>query len=246
MTLPLVIENIFYSYRSEFLLKEIAVLKNVSLSLNEGEAFGFLGHNGAGKTTTLKCVLDICRIRKGSINIFGIPHTDVNARKNVGFLPEQPYFYDNLTVLETLQLYGTLYRLSHSRLSKKLEEMLALFHLESRRHAKMKSLSKGLMQRVAMAQAVIAEPRLLILDEPFSGLDPIGRKEFRELLISLRNGGTTILLSSHILSDVETICNRASIMVRGEIQARYDLPLPAHSLEDSFFKLVENSTVPRL
>lgn len=245
MAQPLKIDNISYSYRSEFLLKKISVLRNVSLTLFEGEAFGFLGHNGAGKTTTIKCILDICRIRSGSISIFGKSHTDKDSRSLVGFLPEQPYFYDNLTVLETLQLYGTLAGIPGLALNRRIEELLSIFHLESRSNAKIKSLSKGLMQRVGMAQAIAPNPKLLILDEPFSGLDPIGRKEFRELLISLKNNGTTILLSSHILSDVETICDRASIMVNGEIKALYDLPLSGKTLEDYFFELVGGSSIPR-
>lgn len=245
MNTALEISHISYAYRSEFLLREMQVLKDVSLSIAPGEAFGFLGHNGAGKTTTLKCILDICRIRNGSISIFNEPHTDPHVRRLVGFLPEQPYFYDNLTVLETLSLYGKLCGLSGKLLTERSADLLEQFHLGQRRHSKIKSLSKGLMQRVGMAQAIIAEPQLLILDEPFSGLDPIGRKEFRELLIHLKKQGITILLSSHILSDVELICDRASVMIKGEIKGIYDLS-SAVKLEEIFFNLIQASGVPHL
>ncbi len=234
----LVLEGVSYAYRSDWSQSLVDVIKKISISIPSGEAFGFLGHNGAGKTTAIKCILGLCRIKEGSIQIFGRAHTDRDARLSVGYLPEQPYFYENLTVSESLLSYGALAGVSKSNLREKLEELLELFSLHEKKNAKMRTLSKGLMQRVGLAQAIIAEPKLLILDEPFSGLDPIGRKEFRDIILNLKRSGTTIFMSSHILNDVEIICDRASIMVRGEIKGIFNLRTLSGDLERNYELLV--------
>lgn len=221
--LALSITDLEYSYRSDWLQKQVRALKGVSVDVFAGEAFGFLGHNGAGKTTTIKCIIGLVRPSAGSISIFGIPARDLNSRQLVGYVPEQPYFYDYLTVQETMELYGRLRGVAKEQLGREVSDALARLKMTDRKHSKIRSLSKGLMQRVAMAQAILGNPKLLILDEPFSGLDPIGRKEFRDLIFELKSEGKTIFMSSHILSDVEFICDRASIMVQGELKGIYNL-----------------------
>lgn len=221
------IQNVSYSYRGHWLIKRNDVLKNISLSIASGESFGFLGHNGAGKTTTIKSILGINKIRNGAISVFGIEHRQAAARGMIGYLPEQPYFYDHLSVREILSLYATLSGIPQREIGQACGHALELVKLTGREHSRLRSLSKGLVQRVGMAQAIIASPRLLILDEPFSGLDPIGRKDFRELLLYLKGIGTTIFMSSHILGDVEFLCDRVSIMSKGEIKGVFavrDLP----------------------
>lgn len=215
--------DVHYAFTSDWMRRKIPVLKGVSVEVNSGESFGFLGHNGAGKTTAIKCVLDLIRPQQGVIKISGIESSRTDSRLFIGYLPEQPYFYDNLTVFEMLTLYGVLAGVPSSELSSRINFLLERLGLESKRRSRMRALSKGLMQRVGLAQAIIAKPKLLILDEPFSGLDPVGRKEFREIFTELKSQGTTIFMSSHILSDVEFLCDRVSIMVKGEIRGVYSL-----------------------
>lgn len=223
MSVALKLENVHYHYRSDMLLRSFHALKGVSIEVREGEFFGFLGHNGGGKTTTIKSILGLIRPSQGRIEIFGQSSRTTASRKLVGYLPEQPYFYDHLTVAELLALYGSLVGLQGAALNTRIEQVLVELGIESRSKNRMRTLSKGLTQRVAMAQAIIGEPRLLILDEPFSGLDPVGRKDFRELLLKLKRVGTTIFISTHIISDIEYLCDRASIIVQGELKGVFDL-----------------------
>ena len=176
------VENISVGYRSSWLGKMTPVLNSVSFEIKEGEAIGYIGQNGAGKTSTIKCLLNLVRAQRGTISLFGRSSLDPGARAEVGYLPEHPYWYENLTVLETIEFYGGLFGLSKKEAFQRANFLLEHFGLTSKLHQKMKSLSKGLMQRVGLIQALINQPKLLILDEPFSGLDPIGRKEFREIL----------------------------------------------------------------
>ena len=215
--LALKISNLEYSYKSDFLLKTHHALKGISLEVYEGESFGFLGHNGAGKTTTIKSILGLITPSAGSIEIFGEKSSSSSAREKVGYLPEQPYFYDHLTVTEIVTMYAQLAGVSRS-VTSAVDEALERVKIAHKRSARMRSLSKGLTQRVAMAQAIIGKPRLLILDEPFSGLDPLGRKEFKDLLFELKSEGATLFISSHILSDIEHLCDRASVLNNGEIK----------------------------
>lgn len=217
------ISDLSYCYKKEWSTKTILALDSVSFNVKKGEAFGFLGHNGAGKTTTIKSILGIINPSKGNIKLCGKDHTDNSSRKNLGYLPEQPYFYDYLTVRESLLFYGTLSAIPKSILVDRIPEILTLLNLNHRQGSRLRSLSKGLLQRVALAQAIIGDPQILILDEPFSGLDPLGRKEFREIFLYLKKKGVTILMCSHVLGDVEHICDRASILVQGKLQGIYDL-----------------------
>lgn len=217
------IEQLSYTYHSDFLRREIPALSNVSLCVSEGECFGYLGPNGAGKTTTIKCILGLIKPRAGFVKIFGLSSLTTHSRAAVGYLPEQPYFYDYLTVAETMEMYGSLAGLRGRTLRKEVSAALERLNMLSRAGDRMRSLSKGLTQRVAMAQAIVCSPKLLILDEPFSGLDPLGRQEFKDLLFQLRRDGVTIFTSSHILSDVEHLCSRVSIAQKGRLLRIIDL-----------------------
>ena len=203
--------------RDHWTMRRTRILENVSLSLAEGELFGLIGHNGAGKTTTFKLVLGFLRPSAGSVLFAGRP-LDSQARRHIGFLPESPYFYDYLTVEEALGFYAALYGLAGAVRRDRCEELLAQLQLAPKRHAKLRTLSKGTLQRLGVAQAMLARPRLLILDEPMSGLDPIGRHHMRELIRSLQQDGTTVLFSSHILPDAEALCSRVGILARGKLR----------------------------
>jgi ABC-2 type transport system ATP-binding protein len=221
--IALKISNLCYHYKGNWSVSKILAIDSINLEIKEGEAFGFIGPNGAGKTTTIKCILGLVHPSNGSIEIFGTNSKDPHARKNVGYLPEQPYFYDHLTVWELISFYAHLAGISPKLIKDLGMEALSLVNMQQRIHAKMRTLSKGLTQRVAMAQAIVAKPKILILDEPFSGLDPIGRKEFKDLIFKLKKMGTTIFMSSHILSDVEFLCDRASVTVKGKMKDIIDL-----------------------
>ena len=217
------IQNLQYSYKSDWTAKRFHAVKGISVDVFEGESFGFLGHNGAGKTTTIKCLLGLIRPTSGQLKIFGRDSRDTLARAAVGYLPEQPYFYDHLTVTEIMHMYAQLAGVERGSIQAAVTTALDKVKVSARAKSPMRSLSKGLTQRVAMAQAIVARPRLLVLDEPFSGLDPIGRREFKDLLVDLKKDKTTIFMSSHILSDVEFLCDRASIMAHGEIKSVFEI-----------------------
>jgi len=217
------IENLSHAYKSYWSWRKFQGLKNLSLIVHEGESFGFLGHNGAGKTTTIKCLLGLLRPSSGSARLFGKACTSLSSREAVGYVPEQPYFYDHLTVREILSMYAALAGVKYGGIKNAIDEVAALLKIEAKIDSPMRTLSKGLTQRVAMAQALIAKPRLLILDEPLSGLDPIGRKEFAEILCEQKRRGVTIFMSSHILSDVEFLCARVSILSHGELKGVFNL-----------------------
>ena len=183
--LALNIKDLSYAYKGEWTLMRKAFLNNINLQVYEGEAFGFLGHNGAGKTTTIKCLLGLTKKTSGKIEIFGVDSCRTNSRINIGFVPEQPYFYDHIKVFELMEMFGALKGISKSQLKKEIPELLARVKIDHKSKAKLKNLSKGQVQRVAMAQAMLGSPKLYVLDEPFSGLDPSGRREFSDILLSL-------------------------------------------------------------
>ena len=221
--IALQIDNLKYTYVQEWTRKKMPALKGINLEVFKGESFGFLGHNGAGKTTTIKCILGLIKPPIGDIKIFGKSFRETSSRVALGYLPEQPYFYDYLSVSEIMEMYACLAGVQKGERASCIAKALGLVKLSSRTKSSVRSLSKGLTQRLAMAQAIVGSPRLLVLDEPFSGLDPIGRKDFRELLVELKSDGVTIFMSSHILSDVEFLCDRVSIMAYGEIKGIFDL-----------------------
>lgn len=219
----LTIENFSKSFRSHWTFMPIQAVKHVSLEIEEGESFGFLGHNGAGKTTTIKTIVNLIKKSAGSIRLDGVELPNPAQHKHIGYLPEHPYFYDHLTVGETLEFFAQLHEMTGADRRQRIEEVLEMVKLGKRRNASVRSLSKGLQQRLGFAQAILNRPRLLLLDEPFSGLDPLGRLDLRRLILEINRQGTTIFMSSHILSDVEDICNRVAIMAQGELRKEFYL-----------------------
>ncbi len=223
------------TFRLGFRRKKIEALKRVSFEVSEGEIFGFLGPNGAGKTTTIKIIVGLLRATKGSCMLLGEPAGKNSVRGDVGYLPESPYFYDNLFPDEFMDLCGRLKGLGHDARKRKTEELLDLVGIGHARDRPLRKFSKGMLQRIGLAQSMLGDPNLLILDEPMTGLDPVGRKEVRDLIVDLRSRGRTIFFSSHILSDVESICDHVAIVNKGEVVAKGDLGellLPAVRLVD--------------
>ncbi len=203
--------------RHGWTMRRTCILDGLDLALDEGELFGLVGHNGAGKTTTFKLLLGFLRPTSGRVWFRGRP-LDTAARSEIGFLPEQPYFYDHLTVEETLGFYADLYGIPRAARRRRVDEVLAQVHLDPKRRARLRTLSKGTLQRLGVAQAILNRPRLLVLDEPMSGLDPAGRHHMRELIRALGRAGTTIVFSSHVLSDAEALCDRVGILAHGRLR----------------------------
>jgi ABC-2 type transport system ATP-binding protein len=211
------IDNLIKDYTSGFLRKKVRVLQGVSFSVNKGEIFGFVGPNGAGKTTTFKVILGFVSLTGGRIELMGEPLGDVKVKRQIGYLPENPYFYDYLTGEELLQYMGELHGVNGDRLSRRVDYVLEKVKMTHARKIQLRKYSKGMLQRVGIAQALINDPEFLILDEPMSGLDPIGQREIRELILEQKELGKTILMSSHILSDVEALCERVAIIINGKV-----------------------------
>ena len=199
--------------------QRVVALDRLNLEVHQGEIFGFLGHNGAGKTTTIKLLLGLLAPTAGQAWILDRPIEDVTIKQQVGFLPEAPYFYEYLTAEEFLTFYGQLFGLGGAPLTKKVEELLEMVALTDARRLQLRKFSKGMLQRIGLAQALINDPALVVLDEPMSGLDPIGRRDVRDIILSLKEEGKTVFFSTHILPDVEMICDRVGILVRGRLRA---------------------------
>lgn len=193
-------------------------LDRLSLGVKEGEVFGLLGPNGAGKSTTLKTLLGLVFPTSGTAFILGRPLGDVAARARLGFLPENPYFYDHLTAEEFLTYMGKLFGLSRGEQKRRTAGLLQRVGLEESREVPLRKFSKGMLQRIGIAQALINNPELLFLDEPMSGLDPLGRRQVRDLILELKRAGKTVFFSTHILPDAETLCDRVAILNRGRLQ----------------------------
>lgn len=217
MTTVLTIKDLHKSFNIGFIPKKREILKGISLSVEQGEIFGYLGPNGAGKTTTIKCILGLILPQKGKIEIFGNPHLALKAKEKIGFLPENPYFYDHLTASEFLDFYSQLYVLDKNKKEKKIKNLLQLVGLEQSADLQLRKFSRGMMQRIGLAQALLNDPSLVFLDEPLGGLDPVGRKEIRDIIARLKEEGKTVFLCSHILQDIEMICDRVAIIVNGKI-----------------------------
>ena len=214
----LMIDSMSKSYRTTFLRLARPVIQDLSLVVPPGEIFGFLGPNGAGKTTTIKCILGLLTPEKGQISLFGHPSGGRAANACLGYLPENPYFYDYLTAPELVALSARLHGQRRGpELKHRISELLEQVGLQGHGNRKLKTFSKGMVQRVGFAQALVNDPALLILDEPFSGLDPIGRKEMRDLILAQKAAGKTIFFSSHILQDMELIADRVGILKKGRL-----------------------------
>jgi ABC-2 type transport system ATP-binding protein len=192
-------------------------LDALTLQVEAGEAFGFLGPNGAGKTTTLKLLMQLVFPTSGRASILGRPLGDLAVRHRIGYLPENPYFYDNLTAEELLEYFASLFGYSRPDRRQRASRLLDEVGIGAERRMQLRKYSKGMVQRVGIAQALLNDPEVLFLDEPMSGLDPLGRRDIRELILGLRARGTTVFFSSHILSDAETLCSRVAIVAGGRL-----------------------------
>jgi len=217
MNTALKIESLHKSFKTGFIPKKKTILKGISLSVNAGEIFGYLGPNGAGKTTTIKCILGLIFPDKGFIEVLGYPFLSLKAKEKLGFLPENPYFYDYLSASEFIDFYARLFGIKRTERPAKIRNLLRLVGLEKTAHIPLRKFSRGMLQRIGFTQALINDPDIVLLDEPLSGLDPIGRKEIRDIIVRLKEEGKTVFLSSHILQDIEMICDRVAILVEGEI-----------------------------
>jgi ABC-2 type transport system ATP-binding protein len=207
------------TYRIGFWFQKQKVgLRELHLSIEQGETFGFLGPNGAGKTTTLKLLMGLIFPTAGSARILGKDWRDPEIKKRIGFLPEQPYFYDHLTPRELLDYYARLSGLSSQERKQRIPRIIDRVGLTDSSNLHLRKFSKGMLQRVGIAQAILHNPDVIFLDEPMSGLDPIGRKEVRDLIQSLKQEGKTVFFSTHILSDAEALCDRVAVMHQGELR----------------------------
>ena len=212
------IEHIVKDFRPGFGLVRKRVLHGISFSVQRGEIFGFVGPNGAGKTTTLKILMGLIHAQGGSATVLGHDIGESEYRRHVGFLPENPYFYDFLTGTEFLNFYARVSGVPAKERSERVASLLEQVGLAHAADARLRTYSKGMLQRVGIAQAIVHDPDIVFLDEPMSGLDPIGRKEVRDLILRLNGEGKTIFMCTHILSDVEMLCHRVAIIVKGEIR----------------------------
>ena len=198
-----------------FSRRAVVAVRDLDLSIAPGEVYGLLGPNGSGKSTTFKIILGLVSPTCGNAEIFGRDSTDVASRHSVGYLPESPYFYRFLTGRETLRFYGKLCGLARERLTQRCDELLGLVGLTSAADRRLATYSKGMLQRIGLAQALVNEPRVLVLDEPTAGVDPAGSREIRDLILSLKERGITVLLSSHLLEQVQEVCDRVGILAEG-------------------------------
>ncbi len=204
-------------YRLPLRRQKVIAVRNLSLEVQEGEIYGLLGPNGSGKSTTLKVLLGLATPTRGESKVFGEDSRDYRSHRSVGFLPENPYFYKFLTGEETLRFYGKLCGLSGKQLDSRIEELFSLMRLQEARHRRVGGYSKGMLQRIGLAQALIQDPRLIVLDEPTVGLDPLGSRQIRDLIFELKKRGKTVLLTSHLLEQVQEVCDRIGIMSRGSM-----------------------------
>lgn len=215
------LKNITKTVVQGFIPRKKQIIKNLSLSVKQGEIFGFIGPNGAGKTTTLKIILDLVHPTSGEVYLFGKSNRIASSRERIGFLSESPYFYNYLTGIEFLNFYAQLFGIEKQTRLKKTDSLLKLVGISKEKsNLSLRKYSKGMLQRIGIAQALINDPELLILDEPMSGLDPVGRKDIREIISRLKQEGKTILFATHILSDVEMICDSIGILVNGELKKK--------------------------
>jgi len=213
------IDQLTKDYETGFWRKrQVRALDGLSLSVEQGQIFGFLGANGAGKTTTLKLLMRLIYPTAGSARILGRDISDVSMHSRIGYLPENPYFYDYLTAREFVTYCGELFGLDRAARERRAEELLTRVNLEKKSwDRQLRKFSKGMLQRVGLAQVLVNDPEVVFLDEPMSGLDPVGRREVRDLIASLRGDGKTVFMCSHILSDIEVLCDSVAILRRGRL-----------------------------
>jgi ABC-2 type transport system ATP-binding protein len=212
-------EGLAKDYRTGFWRRRVRVLRDLNLEVHGGEVFGFLGPNGAGKTTTLKLLTGLIRATAGSATVLGKPAGSVDVKARIGFLPENPSFYDYLSGAEFLEYCAALAGVPRAARRDRVEALLEQVGLSSRAHLQLRKYSKGMLQRIGLAQALVNDPEVIFLDEPMSGLDPIGRKEVRDLILRLRAQRRTVFFSTHIIPDVEVVCDRVGIILGGALSA---------------------------
>jgi ABC-2 type transport system ATP-binding protein len=213
------IENLTKDYPYGFLqLKKKRSLEGLTMQVQTGEVFGFLGPNGAGKSTTIKLLMRLIFPTAGSARILGKPISDISMHGDIGYLPEQPYFYDYLTASEVLDYFARFHNFSATERRERVTRMLKKVGLETAGRIQLRKYSKGMLQRVGLAQAILHDPAVVVLDEPMSGLDPVGRREVRDIILELKKQGKTVLFSTHILSDAEMLCDRVGVIVGGKLQ----------------------------
>jgi ABC-2 type transport system ATP-binding protein len=215
---PLAVETIGLTKRYPLTWKRkvLVALDNLHLQVRQGEVFGLLGPNGSGKSTTLKLLLGLIVASEGDARVFGLPPESLDARRRVGFLPENPYFYGFLNGDETLRFYGKLCGVTGAKLEKRIEELIDLVGLQNGRERPLRSYSKGMLQRIGLAQAMIHDPDLLFLDEPTAGVDPLGSSQIRDLILKLKKMGKTVIFSSHLLEQVQEVADRVAIFSLGK------------------------------
>ena len=211
------VEGLTKVFPVPFRRKSITAVRDLNLRVEAGEVYGLLGPNGSGKSTTLKIILGLASPTRGRTKIFGRDSSLVESRAAVGFLPENPYFYKFLTGEETLRFFGKLCRVNGSRLKSRVRDLLELVGLTNARDQRLSTYSKGMLQRIGLAQALINEPKLVVLDEPTAGVDPAGSRDIRNLIVDLKQRGITVLLSSHLLTQVQEVCDRVGILARGAL-----------------------------
>jgi ABC-2 type transport system ATP-binding protein len=212
-------DNLTKDYPFGFLhLKTKRSLEGLTMRVEDGEVFGFLGPNGAGKSTTIKLLVGLIFPTAGTAHILGKPISDIEMHQDIGYLPEQPYFYDYLTAAELLNYFARFHNLKAGDRKDRVERMLKKVGLETARKIQLRKYSKGMLQRVGLAQAILHDPRVVILDEPMSGLDPLGRREVRDIILELKREGRTVLFSTHILSDAEMLCDRVGVIAGGQLR----------------------------
>ncbi|MBC7980326.1 MAG: ABC transporter ATP-binding protein [Armatimonadetes bacterium] len=217
-SLPAVeIRNLVKDFKTSFKRQPLRAVDDVSIRIMPGEVYGLIGPNGSGKSTTMKALLGLVAPTSGQCSIFGKDSMKVDSRNEVGFLPENPYFYKHLSGEETLKFYGKLCGIKGKALNERVAELLALVDLKEASHRRIGGYSKGMLQRIGLAQALIQEPRLVILDEPTAGVDPIGSWEIRDLIFKLRARGITVFLCSHLLEQVQEVCDHVGIIFRGKM-----------------------------
>jgi len=234
------VENLTKIFPIPFRKQKVVAVRKLNLEVEPGEVFGLLGPNGSGKSTTLKIVLGLVSPTAGEARIFGRSADEVRSRENVGFLPENPYFYKFLTGQETLRFYGKICGLSGAPLQKRIDELLELVGMEDARHRRVGGYSKGMLQRIGLAQALVQDPKLVILDEPTAGVDPIGSRAIRDLILRLKERSITVLLTSHLLEQVQEVCDRVGILYRGELVRHGELE-ELISIENQTEFIVENA-----
>lgn len=212
------IRNLTKIYRDFWGRPKVRAVNSLSLDVNGGEVFGLLGPNGSGKTTTIKMLLGLIFPTEGEIRIMGKPATDVRKNEEIGYLPEESYLYRFLNAEETLDFYGRLFDMPSAERRKRADELIKMVGLDKARRRQLKEYSKGMTRRIGLAQALINNPKLVLLDEPTSGLDPIGTREMKDLIVKLRDEGKTVVMCSHLLADVQDVCDRIAILYNGELK----------------------------